>query len=135
MVDYAYDTLSRLLEEKRTFHDPQTQNAPVNGVVRKLNYSFNLAGQLTSVTDPFQTKVEYSYDKAGQLTSVTPASPYSTGGTVGTPVVEVEGFATGMKYRAWGALKAMTYGNDLGLSLTYTAGRSPTSSRSRARRP
>lgn len=123
VVDYDYDALSRLLEEKRTFHDPQ--NSAVNGVVRKLNYTYNLAGQLKTVTDPFQTKVNYDYDKAGQLTGVAPASPYSTGGVNGAPVVQVSEFATGMKYRAWGALKGMSYGNGLGLSLTYTAGMGP----------
>ena len=123
VVDYAYDALSRLLEEKRTFHDPQ--NSAVNGVVRKLNYSYNLAGQLKSVTDPFQTTVNYDYDQAGQLTGVAPASPYSTGGVNGAPVVQVSEFASGMKYRAWGALKGMSYGNGLGLSLTYTAGMGP----------
>lgn len=118
-VEYTYDTLSRLRSEKRTFNDPA--NAAINGVVRKLKYDYTLAGQLRSVTDPFETTVDYGYDKVGQLTDVTPGTPYPTGGTGGMTTVDVNAYASGMKYRAWGALKGLNYGNGLGLSLTYTA--------------
>lgn len=122
-VEYTYDTLSRLRSEKRTFSDPA--NVAVNGLVRELTYDYNLAGQLKSLTDPFGARVDYGYDKAGQLTDVTPGTPYPTGGTGGVPVVNVETYASGMKYRAWGALKGLNYGNGLSLSLTYTAATAP----------
>ncbi|HEY9284077.1 MAG TPA: hypothetical protein VIP46_11545 [Pyrinomonadaceae bacterium] len=117
-VDYVYDALSRLTSEARTFGD--TENTPINGVVRTVSYAYHASGALKSVTDPFGARVDYGYDRAGQLTGVT-GSPYSTGGTSGDPVVLVSEYARDLKYRAWGALREMTYGNALRLSQSYTA--------------
>lgn len=116
-VTYTYDNLSRLRAEKRTFHDPQNQQ--IHNAEKTIAYDYTPAGLLKSVTDPFGTRVDYDYDRAGQLRAVT-GSPYLTGGTFGTPAVHVSQYVTDIKYRAWGALKGVDYGNGLHLSMTYT---------------
>ncbi|HXG90988.1 MAG TPA: RHS repeat domain-containing protein [Blastocatellia bacterium] len=44
----------------------------INELARSLSlsYGYNLAGEVTSLTDPFGAIVNYSYDAAGQLVSV-----------------------------------------------------------------
>ena len=95
---YSYDRISRLISETRNF----------TGVGSfTLGYTYNLAGQLTSTTDPTNVQVIYDHDHTGRLTSVTGA-----GGGAST-------YASNMQYRAWGALKHLSYGNNLNLDLTY----------------
>ncbi|MEK6301043.1 MAG: hypothetical protein AABO41_10005 [Acidobacteriota bacterium] len=62
-VGYQYDTWSRLTSETRTFND-------LSGSY-PLTYEYNLAGRLKKLTDPFGAAVNYFYNDAGQLTSVT----------------------------------------------------------------
>ena len=55
-VSYTYDQLSRLTQETRSF----------TGVGSfTLSYGYNLAGELTSVQNPWGAVVGYSYDSAG----------------------------------------------------------------------
>ena len=101
MTNYHYDQLSRMDWEERTF----------TGVVgtHRLTYSYNLAGQLQSVTDPAGFVVSYNHDALGRVTKVANAL---SGETVT--------YAKDLKYRAWGALKEFTHGgNNFKTTLTY----------------
>ena len=105
-VDYGYDTLSRLTSETRQF-------AGLTGSYT-LGYSYNLAGALTGVADSssvsFWTgaQVSYDYDAAGGVTGVR-GSGFDT----------VTQLASGIQRRAWGAVKAMAYGNGTQMSAQY----------------
>ena len=59
---YFYDSLSRMTSETRTF------NALPNSFT--LTYGYNLAGQLTSLTDPFNGQVTYQRDSSGRVQSM-----------------------------------------------------------------
>jgi RHS repeat-associated protein len=98
-VSYSYDTLSRLTSETRSF----------DGVGSfTLTYGYNLAGQLTSITNPWNAQVGYTRDHMGQATAVT-GSGYSS----------VSIYASNIQYRAFGGVKAETYGNARQFTATY----------------
>jgi YD repeat-containing protein len=97
-TSYQYDQLSRLTSETRSFTSLGSYT---------LSYGYNLSGALTSVTDQWGVQVGYSYDQTGRLTSVT-----GSGGGASL-------YASDMQYRAWGALKHLTYGNNLNLDLLF----------------
>jgi hypothetical protein len=80
-------------------------------------YGYNLADQLTSLSEPTQFGSTFSFlhDLAGRLTAVT-GSAFQPGVTT---------YASDFKYRAWGGLKELTYGNGKTLSLTYDANLRP----------
>ena len=99
-VDYTYDTWSRMLSETRQF-------TGLSGAFR-LSYGYNLSGQLTSLTDPFNSQVGYNYDSAGQLRTVT-----------GSGAGSVPNYITQTLYRAWGAPKQISYGNGRTMTLGY----------------
>ena len=100
-MDYVYDTLSRLKTETRQF----------NGLGSfALNYDYNVAGELNSITDPFGHQVSYTFDKTGRVTGVT-----------GSPFGNVTQYASNLQYRAWGALKSMSYGNGMIQNQAYTS--------------
>jgi YD repeat-containing protein len=105
---YHYDTMSRLTSEDRQF------NGPLSATTFTLSYQYTLSGQVKSVTDVTSpsTPVGFSYDidKTGQATAVESSNLGATG-----PL------AHDMKYRASGALNAMSYGNGTGLSLSYNS--------------
>jgi RHS repeat-associated protein len=98
-VAYHYDTLSRMDWEERNFTGVGTY---------RLSYSYNLAGQLTSLTNPWGSVVNYSRDIAGQVTGVGGSGQWSNGT-----------YAQDIRYRAWGGLKQMTFGNSRSLSVSY----------------
>ena len=98
---YQYDQLSRLASETRTFTGVGSYT---------LTYAYNLADELISVTDPWGAQVGYTYDQAGQVTNVT------CGGYAG-----VTNYASNLRYRAWGGLKAATYGNGLAFTASYNS--------------
>jgi RHS repeat-associated protein len=104
-VSYAYDQLSRLITETRTF----TGLPPF-----ALNYGYNLAGELTSITSPWST-VGYSYDKIGRPTSVT-----------GSGYGGVSSYISGISYRTFG-VKQINYSNSRTLSVQYDNRLRPTS--------
>ncbi len=95
---HGYDLLSRMISETRTFNDPI--NPTINGVVRSLGYTYNLGGQLSSITDPFNATINHGHDAAGRLVSVT-----------GSAYAGVTTYVSGVKYRAWGAVKSAAFGN------------------------
>lgn len=100
-VTYVYDQLSRMTSEIRVFSDLGTY---------PLNYAYNFANQLTSITDPFSAQVGYTRDVAGRVSAVT-----SSGfGNVST-------YASNFQYRAWGALKHLNYSSGSVLNATYDA--------------
>lgn len=97
---YGYDALARLTDETHTF----------NGLAGsyRLDYRYNLAGQLRRLTRNQDKHVDYVRDYAGQVTAV---------GNTG--YADNQPYATGIGYRTSGALAAMTYGNGRTLSLSY----------------
>jgi YD repeat-containing protein len=101
-VDYEYDTLSRLKSETRKF----------NAFARsfKLSYDYNLAGELMSITDPFNAQVGYTYDEVGRVTGVT-----------GAGFANISQYASQIKYRAWGSVKHLTYGSGRTLDMGYNS--------------
>jgi RHS repeat-associated protein len=97
-VAYTYDSLSRPRQESRTITSVGTFN---------FTYDWDNAG-LSSVTNHWGSQVSYNKDHTGSVTSVTGAGPISAAT-----------YASGLQYRAFGAVKAMTYGNSKQLSITY----------------
>jgi YD repeat-containing protein len=71
--------------------------------------TYDLANQLKKVTDPFGYEINYGYDKLGRLNTVT-----------GTPFGSHNGsYIQQMSYRSWGAMKSITYGNNVTASASY----------------
>jgi RHS repeat-associated protein len=97
-VSYVYDQLSRLTSETRNFTGVGTYG---------LSYSYNLGGEVTSITNPWGVQVGYNYDKTGRPTGVT-----------GSGYGGVSSYISSMSYRAFG-LKQMNYSNGRTLSLQY----------------
>jgi YD repeat-containing protein len=107
-VIYQYDQLSRLTLETKQFTDLPGKSYP-------LTYSYNLANQLTNVTDPTGASISYTYDQTGRMTDVT-----------GTTFSGVTQYATNMQYRAWGAVKNMSSGDGKTTAVTYNSRLEPT---------
>jgi YD repeat-containing protein len=105
-LTYHYDQLSRLDWEERTF-------AGLAGSFR-LSYAYNLAGELKTITEPGGSYAEYGYDSVGRLARV-------TGSGLGASQ-----YVSSMQYRAWGALKSLSYGNSTTFTLGYDNRRQPT---------
>lgn len=97
-VTYHYDSLSRMDWEERNF----------TGVgIFRLTYGYTNAG-LASITNPWGSQVSYTRDHTGAVT-----------GATGSGLVSAPTYASGMQYRAFGAMKAMSYGNTRQLSVSY----------------
>jgi YD repeat-containing protein len=107
-VDYQYNVLSRLTSEIRYF----------NLLARSytIGYSYNLGGQLSGVTDPFGASFSYQRDAAGQLTAVTGSPSYAG----------VTNYIWNIRYRAWGAVKSASYGNNSVSTTQYDGRLQPT---------
>jgi hypothetical protein len=99
---YNYDQLSRITSETKQF-------AGLSGFFN-INYGYDISGNLKSVTDSFNSTVNYNFDKIGRLT-----------GVAGSGFGNVSTLASNMQYRAWGAVKGMTYGNGVQLAMTYNS--------------
>jgi len=97
-VSYVYNTLSQLTSEARTF----TGLSP-----KTISYSYNLAGELTSITNPWGAQVGYTYDKIGRPTQVT-----------GTGYAGNTDYVNNIAYRAFG-MRQMANANGKTLSLQY----------------
>ncbi|MFZ0748655.1 MAG: RHS repeat-associated core domain-containing protein, partial [Pyrinomonadaceae bacterium] len=98
-VLYTYDQLSRLTSESRYFGEL--------GASFALNYQYNLAGELTRITNPWNAQVGYDYDKIGRATGIT-----------GAGYAGATSYVNSIGYRAFGA-KQMNYSNGKTLSLQY----------------
>ena len=105
-VSYSYDQLSRMSSETRTFTGVGTY---------AINYEYNLANQLSSITNPFSDRIDYARDHASRLTSVTGTS-FGTQQPIST-------YASNIKYRAWNAIKHVDYGDNRSLDATYNSRR------------
>jgi YD repeat-containing protein len=103
-VSYVYDQLSRLSAETRTISGLGTY---------PLNYTYNLAGAMTSVTDPFGAQIQYNFDGAGRVANV---SGSGFGG-----VSAYTSSTSNIQYRAWGGQKSVTYGDGKSATTTYDA--------------
>jgi YD repeat-containing protein len=108
--NYTYDQLSRMTSESRSFTGP---GSPPGSWA--LNYEYNLAGQVKSITDPFGTQVSYSLDSSGRVGGVT-----SSGG--GSSLLSMSNF----RYRAWGAIRDIDYGNSVHDHTDYNSRMFPT---------
>ncbi|MFZ0748639.1 MAG: RHS repeat-associated core domain-containing protein, partial [Pyrinomonadaceae bacterium] len=97
-MSYAYDQLSRVTSETRTFSGAGSFT---------LGYSYNLTGELTGITNPWNAQVGYTYDATGRATSVS-----------GANYAGVSSYVNSISYRAFG-LKQMAYGNGRTLSVNY----------------
>lgn len=97
-VTYTYDQLSRLSSETRFF---SSLSGSSTGGNYTLGYEYNLANQVTRLTDPNNVQVDYGYDHTGRLNGVT-----------GTGFTNVSTFLSNIQYRAWGAPKSVTHINN-----------------------
>jgi YD repeat-containing protein len=100
-ASYNYNTLSQMTSETRTFTGLGSYTLTYN--------SYNLAGELTSMTNHWNAQVGYTYDTAGQPTT----------GITGSGYFGVSTYASGISYRAFGAMKQTSYGNGKSLSMQY----------------
>jgi len=98
---YAYNSLSRITSETRNI----TGASPSSYTI---SYQYNLAGQLTSITDPNNNTINYARDLIGRTSAIT-----------GTAISGVSTYISSMSYRAWGAAKQVNYGNGKTLNATY----------------
>jgi YD repeat-containing protein len=62
---YSYNSLSRMTAEARNISQPTT---PLSFTI---NYQYNLAGQLTSITDPNNKTINFTHDSVGRLSAIT----------------------------------------------------------------
>jgi YD repeat-containing protein len=98
---YEYDELSRLVVETRGFTG--VGNYPIS-------YQYNFANDLKSITDPLNSTINYTRDTASRLTTIA-----RNGQT----------FASGIEYRASGAIKYMLYGDNSAMNVTFTSRMQP----------
>jgi YD repeat-containing protein len=101
-VSYAYDQLSRMTSETRSFNG-------LNGTFT-LSYEYTLSGELKAITDPVGSRVDYAYDNSGRLTSATGSGPISA-----------SVYASNFGYRAWGAVKDFDFGNGVHQHLGFNS--------------
>jgi YD repeat-containing protein len=87
---YSYDQLSRLTSETKTFTEIWQRTFTIG-------YGYNLTGQLTSITDPYNSQTSYGYNKIGKLQSVTGSGP----NTMST-------YISSINYRAFGKMKSVS---------------------------
>ncbi len=98
---YNYNQLSQLMSETRTITSVGTFT---------LSYDYNLAGELKKISDPANATINYGFDSVGRLNSVTGADNLFAG---------VSTYASNFQYRAFDAVKGLTYGNSKTLSVSY----------------
>jgi YD repeat-containing protein len=108
-TSYQYNQLSQLNSETRTF-DGLSGSYPIS-------YDYNLAGELKKITDPANVTINYGFNSVGRLTSVFGSDTLYSG---------VSNYASGFQYRAWGALKSISYGNSYTMAASFNARMLPT---------
>lgn len=72
----------------------------------RMDYQYNLAGEVTRVTNPWNAQVAYSYDAVGRVMGVAGTD------VNGQPTYAgVSSYAQSISYRAFGGLNGLIYGN------------------------
>src|SRR6185369_3842858 len=94
-ITYTYNDLAQLTSEARVFTEFPAQTYT-------LNYEYELGGQLKRITDHNNSTIKYNYDTAGQLSQVVGE---------GTLTANVSNYASNFDYRAWGAMRSVSFGN------------------------
>ena len=106
-ASYQYDQLSRMTSETRRLND--LPSAPVPNNAYTISYSYNLAGALLTIADPFGKQVSYTRDSVDRLNSL------SRPGYGGNPDT-----MSGVQYRAWGKPKQVILsGNGQATTVSY----------------
>jgi len=108
-MSYQYDQLSRVSKETRNFADPAS---PFLSASYELNYQYNLANQPKKITDHTNSTINYNYDQSGRISAVTGENNLYAG---------VATYASLATYRAWNALKGVTYGNNYTTAVKYNS--------------
>ena len=108
-MSYQYDQLSRVSSETRNIADP---TSPFLSASYQLNYAYNLANQPKKITDHTNSTIAYNYDQVGRITSITGENNLYAG---------VSTYASSATYRAWGALKGVTYGSNYTSAIKYNS--------------
>src|SRR6266576_5309603 len=90
-------------------------NSPTGGNFG-INYQYNLANDLTSVTDSFGAQMSYNRDTGGRVTSVT-----------GSGFLNISSYASNIQYRAWGGQKSVMYGDGMSATTGYNSRMQPSS--------
>jgi YD repeat-containing protein len=106
---YAYNTLSQLTSESQQF-------SALPGRTYTSTYDYTVSGQLKYVVDPSGSRVDYGYDLMGRLLGVTGSGAHSA------PT-----YASNLRYRAWGAMKDIDYGNGAHAFVGYNGRLQPVS--------
>jgi RHS repeat-associated protein len=110
-ISYGYDTCANGVGYTCVItQDSTTVNYVYNGFGEAINhqgiqYSFDNAGRVQTITYPSGAIITYSYDAAGQVSQV----DLTQGGNITTLV-------SNLSYAPFGPLKDMSYGNGLSLS-------------------
>ena len=103
--NYTYDILGRRLQLQKT----------ISGTSYPMNYTYNYAGEMTSIQYPSVTRtVQSSYDGIGRLCSVGASGSTCTTGT---------NYANGFGYNPAGQVTGFNYANGVSATLGYTADR------------
>lgn len=101
-VTYNYNSLSRITSETRNISQPTTS------LSCSISYQYNLAGQLSSITDPNNKTINYTRDSIGRLSAISGAS-----------FAGITSYLSGLQYRAWGAVRHANYGSGFTSDATY----------------
>lgn len=99
---WVYDARGNVLSETRT----------IAGKSYVVGYQYDTAEEVTRITYPSGRIVEFGRDATGRVSGVT------TRLSAGAPPATL---ASAVAYQPFGDLRALTYGNGLGLSKTFTA--------------
>jgi YD repeat-containing protein len=102
-IAYNYNQLSQITSETRTF-------SILSGHSYTTTYGYTLSGQVKYLIDPAGSRVDYVYDNAMRITSVTGSGAHSA-----------PSYASNVKYRAWGAVKDIDFGNATHQWVNYNA--------------
>lgn len=100
--------------------DVATLQKVVNGTTYTVQYAYNAAGEITSITYPSGRVIQQSYNVIGQLCEVAPQTA-ACGSSSGP-------YATSFSYNAAGQTTGFNYGNGVAASLSYSTNRSQLSS-------
>ena len=112
VTTYSYDRLSRPTDENKHLRDDW--NIPRHDF--NIHYEYGFSGQMLSVTDPFNDKINYASSRIGELKSIT-GTPFNS--TYENNTVAVTNYINNIEYRAFGAAKAIDYGNMTHLSQSF----------------